>query len=261
MRLCGLLAVVSAISLWWIGGSLKSAPEGTKPLESLDLSLMKGSWFEVARLDNDVESGFGQTILNVEKVSEDHLKITFADLKKKLKWESVGYFDPKTKVGSFFVPCFWFVGCGYHIIEMDMITMSWVMVAGHDFDQLWILSRAPALPKAILNQIIRDAEDLGFDTESLVVNNLLPPDEPSKPSKSNSSPDGFESSSFPKVPIPETPANEPPTPLYLPAIPSKVPAVPKDIPAIPRDIPQFGKEGTTYVPEVMPSLTTDTPKK
>jgi apolipoprotein D and lipocalin family protein len=222
---------------------------------------MKGSWFEVARLDNDVESGFGQTILNVEKVSEDHLKITFADLKKKLKWESVGYFDPKTKVGSFFVPCFWFVGCGYHIIEMDMITMSWVMVAGHDFDQLWILSRAPALPKAILNQIIRDAEDLGFDTESLVVNNLLPPDEPSKPSKSNSSPDGFESSSFPKVPIPETPANEPPTPVYLPAIPSEIPPVPKDIPATPRDIPQFGKEGTTYVPEVMPSLTTDTPKK
>ena len=65
---------------------------------------------------------------------------------------------------SFFGP---FYG-GYNIIELDSKNYSYSLVSGPNLSYLWILSRTPKLPQAVLDQLVQKAQVLGFDTDELI---------------------------------------------------------------------------------------------
>ena len=243
-----LAAVILIAGLWWASSSLKTLPGNNQP-QPFDFSRAVGSWFEIARLENDLEEDFGQATLKVVQTSKTKLQLTLADPKTKTLLPFDFEYDADTKVGSAFVPCWGPIACGYHVIALDKKGFSWMMVGGHTFDELWLFAREPGLSPETLKKLLVDAEALGYDSYKLVVNNR-PPENLVKPEKEGDTPAMMEVPSYPAAPVPETPANEPPPPLYLPEVPKDIPAVPKDIPAVPRDIPQFGKPATIPDPEI-----------
>jgi apolipoprotein D and lipocalin family protein len=44
----------------------------------------------------------------------------------------------------------------------------WAMVAGPSHDYLWILSRTPSLPEAVVADLLQTARQAGFDLSSLI---------------------------------------------------------------------------------------------
>ena len=236
-----LVAVVLFSGVWWFSSFLKNLPGNSEPQKPFDFSLAVGNWYEIARFENDLEEGFGQATLKVVQSSKNKLQLALADPKTKTSLPFDFEYDADSKVGSAFVSCWGPFACGYHVIAMDEKNFSWMMIAGHTLNELWLFARAPGLPPEVLKKILAEANELSYNADNLVVNNkpleiaVKPENKGTEPSTSTDLP------VYPAVPIPETPANEPPVPLHIPEIPTTIPAIPKDIPAIPKDIPQFGK--------------------
>ncbi len=65
---------------------------------------------------------------------------------------------------SFFGP---FYG-GYNIIELDHEAYQYALVSGPDTSYLWILARQPELDKPVVERLLRQAADLGFDTSQII---------------------------------------------------------------------------------------------
>jgi apolipoprotein D and lipocalin family protein len=244
-KLMILLAVILFAGSSWLSSSLKGLPGNGSPQQPFDFSRMVGNWFEIARLENELEEDFGQATLKVVQSSKNKLELTLSDPKTKTAFPFDFEYDADNKVGSAFLSCWGPLVCGYHVIAMDKKDLSWMMIAGHTLDELWLFSRAPGLPPEVLKKLLAEAQALGYDTENLVINNkppeiaVKPENKGDKASLSTSMP------SYPGAPVPETPANEPPQPLHLPEVPTTMPAIPKDIPAIPKDVPPFGKPPPT----------------
>ena len=244
-----LAAAILIASGWWFSASLKTLPGNNEPQKPFDFSRTVGHWFEIARFENDLEEDFGQATLEVVQTSKTKLQLTLADPKTKTALPFDFEYDADAKIGSAFVPCWGPLVCGYHVIAFDKKSFSWMMVAGHTLDELWLFAREPGLSPETLKKLLVDAKSLGYESDKLIINNR-PLENVVKPESEGDTPSMTEVPSYPAAPVPETPANEPPPPLYLPEVPKDIPAVPKDIPAVPRDIPQFGKPATIPDPEI-----------
>jgi apolipoprotein D and lipocalin family protein len=82
--------------------------------------------------------------------------------------EGKAYFIGSPDVGrlkvSFFGP---FYG-SYNVMALDQEGYQWAMVCGPDTDYLWILSREPKLPEAVLERLLALASARGFETDKLI---------------------------------------------------------------------------------------------
>ena len=65
---------------------------------------------------------------------------------------------------SFFGP---FYG-GYHVIALDRSAYSYAMISDPNRDYLWILARSRQLPPAVLDDLLKQAKDLGFAADQLI---------------------------------------------------------------------------------------------
>jgi lipocalin len=61
------------------------------------------------------------------------------------------------------VSFFWIFYSDYKIIELDTANYSYAMVTSSSKKYLWILSRTPHLDDAIYDELIRKANEWGFD--------------------------------------------------------------------------------------------------
>ena len=66
---------------------------------------------------------------------------------------------------SFFGPFF----SGYHIIALDEENYDYTMIAGGNFNYLWILSRTPQLDEAIVDRLLMQAEESGYVLDELIM--------------------------------------------------------------------------------------------
>lgn len=146
-------------------------PKGLEPVSPFELERYLGTWHEVARLDHSFERGLERVTANYSMRDDGGVKVMNRGYSQdKGGWkeaEGKAYFVAKPTTGhlkvSFFGP---FYG-SYIIIELDT-DYQYSLVAGPDFDYLWILSREPVLDQATLQRLIARAEGLGFDTGKLI---------------------------------------------------------------------------------------------
>lgn len=147
-------------------------PDGVKPVAGFELQRYLGTWYEIARLDHRFERGMTNVTANYSLQDDGGVKVINRgfDTSKKDWRQAIGKAYPvgdptsgRLKV-SFFGP---FYG-GYNIIELDKQGYQYSLVSGPDFSYLWILSRSPKLEQAVLDQLVQQAQQLGFDTDSLI---------------------------------------------------------------------------------------------
>ena len=147
-------------------------PDGVTPVRGVEIDRYLGTWYEIARLDHRFERGLTNVTANYARRDDGGIAVTNRGYRvDDGEWdEAVGKAypieDPTTgrlKV-SFFGP---FYG-GYNIIALDKDSYQYAMVAGPNRSYLWLLARSPALDQAIVDQLVAQAAELGFDTNELI---------------------------------------------------------------------------------------------
>ncbi len=145
------------------------AGEPLPTVSDVDLARYQGTWYEIARLPLSWENKCAANVTATYTLRPDGKVTVLNQCKKKDGTETastgtaevVGKENSKLKV-TFFWP---FKG-DYWILALDP-DYSWALVGTPNLRHLWILSRAPKLDAAVLDKLIEQARQLGFDTAKL----------------------------------------------------------------------------------------------
>jgi apolipoprotein D and lipocalin family protein len=142
-----------------------------RTVEHVDVERYMGTWFEIAKLPQRFEKGLvgitaTYTLLPDGKVSvlNSGYKEDFNGKLKTIKgkaWVVDTATNAKLKV-SFFWP---FAG-NYWIIELGK-DYEYAIVGDESRKYLWILSRKPQMEVALYNELLKRAQDRGFDISKL----------------------------------------------------------------------------------------------
>jgi apolipoprotein D and lipocalin family protein len=147
-------------------------PTGTKVVLNFELDKYLGTWYEIARLDHRFERGLQNVTANYSLREDGGVRVINRGFNTNTnKWDEAkgkAYLTGAPDVGrlkvSFFGP---FYG-GYNILELDSEDYQYALIAGPNRSYLWILSRTPELPKAVLKDLIKKARNMNFEVDKLI---------------------------------------------------------------------------------------------
>ncbi len=163
------LALIASLTL---AACSTAPPEGVRPVTAFDINRYLGQWYEIARLDHSFERGMSDVSATYQLQDDGSVKVINRgyDTQRQAWKEAVGralfigYPGTGSLKVSFFGP---FYG-GYHVIALDQENYRWSLVAGPDRDYLWILARDRTLPVEVREQLVAQAQALGFATDQLI---------------------------------------------------------------------------------------------
>ena len=151
--------------------SCVSIPKGARAVSPFEKDRYLGKWYEIARMDFKFEKNLEQVTAEYSLKPNGSIKVDNRgfDYKKQAWKESIGKAkfveDPQTarlKV-SFFGPFY----SGYNVIAIDP-DYKYALVVGNNLKYMWILSREKTVPEAIKADYLKQAQNLGYETEKLV---------------------------------------------------------------------------------------------
>ncbi len=163
--------------------SCTDALENITLIDGIDADQYLGTWYEIARLDHPFERGLDNVTTHYELEKDGSIKITSKGFNRKNEqWDvAVGkahFTEPKqadnTYLGKLTVSFNGPFSGRYNIIELDKIYYNYAMVCGPNKKYLWILARTPELTYPIKQHLMSKANELGFDTDSLIHVNQNP---------------------------------------------------------------------------------------
>ena len=145
-------------------------PYDNSPISNFDLSKYLGTWYEIARFDHSFERGMDN--VTAEYILRDDGKVDvlnsgwkngrFKTAEGKAKQP-----DPVTNPAHLMVSFFLFFYSDYNVMMLDK-NYQVALVGSESPDYLWILSRKPVQPDAVLDHIVEEAESRGYDTSKLI---------------------------------------------------------------------------------------------
>lgn len=148
-----------------------SAPPGVNPVGGFVLDRYLGTWYEIARLDHSFERGLTDVTADYSLRDDGGVDVLNRGYDPtKAEWkeaEGRAYFLGAPDTGSLKVSFFWPFYGGYHVMALDP-DYRWVMVAGPSHGYLWILARSPTLADDVLEPLLDQARDAGFDLTGLI---------------------------------------------------------------------------------------------
>lgn len=175
---------------------LAEPPAGLEPVDDFQMQELVGPWFEVARLDNELEGKGASTLLVYQKDDRTLLaKLAGADPKTG-KSKITDYFLDwvgSPNKGAFAKPCWGIFQCGVFVLDTQKNPHT-VVLTGPTRKYLWILARVPGIPDKRMRSLQDMLRDLDYDVDALHVWNNLPPvlappkEIPSTPPVSGSTP-------------------------------------------------------------------------
>ena len=151
--------------------SRTSIPDGAQAVSPFDKDKYLGKWYEIARFDFTFEKNLNNTTATYSLNKNGTIRVDNRGYNYKSgKWQqSVGKAkfvkDSNTAMlkVSFFGP---FYG-GYNVIALDK-DYKYAIVAGDNFDYLWILSRETVIPDEIKKEYLNIAKNVGYDLSRLI---------------------------------------------------------------------------------------------
>ena len=154
--------------------SLFSCSPSEKSLEvagNLELNKYLGTWYEIARLPNSFEK-------NLDRVTANYSLKENGDIRVLNRGYKIGSSEFKEAEGTAWIPdikepaklkvrFFWPFTGKYWVIELDK-DYKYAMVGDPSRDYLWILSRERALSDSVYNNLLKSAEQKGFNTKIII---------------------------------------------------------------------------------------------
>ena len=161
------LGVLTALSL---GGCL-GLPANLEPVTGFEVERYTGTWYEIYRLDHPFERGLSQVTATYTLQEDGSVKVENYGVKPDGSADTIvgkALLQGDPTVGSLKVSFFGPFFAGYHIIALDKENYQYAMVAGPNFDYLWILSRTPQLSQETTDLLMMQAEEGGYDLSGLI---------------------------------------------------------------------------------------------
>jgi len=164
------LFLLMSAALYFLTGCV-GVPDGVEPVESFEPSRYLGKWYEIARLDHSFERGLTEVTATYSQREDGGIRVVNEGYSMESgEWsraEGKAFFVQGDDRGflkvSFFGP---FYG-SYIIFDLDP-DYRYSMVSGPNKSYLWLLARAPTIDKATIEQFVRKAKLMGFDTDKLI---------------------------------------------------------------------------------------------
>jgi apolipoprotein D and lipocalin family protein len=141
-------------------------------VKDFEINKYLGRWYEIARLENSFEKDL--TAVSAEYKLRDDGKVDvinhgFNPLERTQKMaKGVANFVDDSSVGNLEVTFFWPFYAGYKILELDKPGYGYALVTSDSFDYLWILAREPQLSEQTYQMLVKKAQELGFNTDTLI---------------------------------------------------------------------------------------------
>lgn len=159
LLLCGLCAPLCACS--------SSEGINNSPVASFDLNRYLGTWYELARFDHSFERGLSACTANYSMRDDGMVRVLNSGRKNGEPKVSEGKAKLTATVGllrvSFFGPFY----SDYRVLMLAE-DYSYALVGSSSDKYLWILSRTPSLPNAVLQSILQEASARGYNTNNLI---------------------------------------------------------------------------------------------
>lgn len=162
-----IMSIIIATIVSLLSGNCKGQNVDNSTVSSLDLNRYLGSWYEIARFDHSFEKGLNYTKAHYSVNSNGTINVTNSGMKGDKPKTSVGKAKITDKTGllrvSFFGPFY----SDYRIMMLSD-DYKYALIGSGSKKYLWILSRTPEVPEKILDQILREASDRGYNTDKLI---------------------------------------------------------------------------------------------
>lgn len=116
-----------------------------------------GLWYEIARTPNDFEKKCVAATVEYTLTSSNEYEVTNRCFDTKIGGDLIVY-NGKGKTlqpnsaSKLKLTYFWVFSREYHLIHWDQ---AYAVMASSDFQNLWIMSRTPQMPKATLDGIVK----------------------------------------------------------------------------------------------------------
>lgn len=135
----------------------------------IDVDSYLGTWYEIARLKNPVQSGLkGVTATYILKESGlmKLLSRGYDESNSMKEYEAVAEFlDDDT--GKFTITYMRILKYDYFILEIDLEDYSYALIGNGDPSYLWVMSRSPQLSNDIVDMLLKIASQRGYDLDEL----------------------------------------------------------------------------------------------
>lgn len=165
-----LIAAAVALSLPWIA-SAKEQRSAPTTVPNVDLQRYLGTWYDVASFPQRFQKGCTGTTANYSLREDGQLEVVNRCFKESLDGpEKVAkgrarVVDRATN-SKLEVTFFWPFWGDYWILELDP-EYRWAIVGSPDREYLWILSRTPQIPDALMADLKQRITAQGFDVARL----------------------------------------------------------------------------------------------
>ena len=139
-------------------------------VKEFDLSRYLGVWYEIARYDHSFEKGMDNTM--AQYILQDDgtvvvLNTGWKNGKFKLAEGKAKYKDPEGDPGHLRVSFFLFFYSDYNVMMVDE-NYQISLVGSKAEKYLWILSRTPVPDPDLLQMVLDEARQRGYDTSQLI---------------------------------------------------------------------------------------------
>ena len=145
-------------------------PYDNSPITQFDLSKYLGTWYEIARFDHSFERGMDNVTAEYflrDDGKVDVLNSGWKDGVFKTAEGKAKQPDPMTDPAHLKVSFFLFFYNDYNVMMLDD-DYQVALVGSKNPKYLWILSRTPVQPDAVLDLVVQEAESRGYDTSKLI---------------------------------------------------------------------------------------------
>ena len=159
-----------ALAMFPVLSAAQTVQYDNSPVSSFDLSRYLGVWFEIARFDHSFERGLDN--VTAEYLLRDDGKIDvinsgWKDGKYQVAEGKAKQPEPLDDPAHLKVSFFLFFYSDYNVMMLDD-NYQIALVGSKSPGYLWILSRTPAVSTDVLDAVLKEASDRGYDTSRLI---------------------------------------------------------------------------------------------
>ena len=164
------LPIIAALLVHSSCQTNKHVSINTSTVKVLNIPHFMGKWYEIARYDHTFEKGMTHVTAEYSLESNGKIRVINRGIKNGKPKEIVGKAkqpDPVEYPGRLKVSFFLWFYSDYYILELDK-DYQYALIGSSSDKYLWILSRTPELPKDILDKLLANIKQRGYDLSRLV---------------------------------------------------------------------------------------------